>query len=412
MDPKKRKAPAAGKGSAVARAPAAGKAPRAEVAPEARKVPAARKVPGRSAAPGGRKAEGAKTVPAARRSAVEPKAPAARAAPPPRKTAAGKAAPAARKAPVPGKAGAAGPAPAAKGLAAGTAATARKAPGAKAAPAARKAPAAGRAGTRRRGPPPESIDPEGYFIARVRGEEAVRQAPHPMTEDDLDAAMRLHALGEAPVSPDDEELGELPWRYGDDAFVALPRDPRTLFLYWDHAEETRARAFEWLDQPRAQLWLFAETEGGWERVRVVEFALEARGFYVHDLEPGRTYRAEIHVVDRQGRERRLAEPSNPVALPPSGPSALVDDLFARIPWDVPLERWIRELRAGGAFPAELRDLLARLSDWSRFRAPGGAEDRPTSQDRGRDVAGGSGLGKGAGSGGGKGAGSGGGKGGA
>jgi hypothetical protein len=226
-----------------------------------------------------------------------------------------------------------------------------------------------------------------------------------MTEDDLDATMRLRAIGELPVSADDEGLGDLPWRYGNDAFVALPRDPHTLFLYWDHAEETRARAFEWLDQPRAQLWVFAEAGGGWERVRVLEFALESHGFYVHDLEPGRTYRAEIHVVDRQGRERRLAEPSNPVPLPPSGPSDVVDDLFARIPWDVPLSRWIRELRAGGAFPSELRDLLSRLSDWSRFRAQG---DRATSPAHGWDVEGGSGGGSGAG----KGAGSGGGKGGA
>jgi hypothetical protein len=226
-----------------------------------------------------------------------------------------------------------------------------------------------------------------------------------MTEDELDAE-----LGGGAPEADEEGLGELPWSYGTDLFVALPRDPRTLFLYWDHAEETRARAFEWLDQPRAQLWVYAEGDGGWERVRVVEFALESRGFYVHDLDPGRTYRAEIHVVDRRGRERPLAQPSNPVALPAEGPSALVDDLFARIPWDLPLERWARELRAGGAFPAEVRDLLARLSDWARFRAAAGP-DRPTSPEGGGAAAGGSALGKGAGSGQGKGAGSGAGKGG-
>jgi len=255
---------------------------------------------------------------------------------------------------------------------------------------------------RRSGPPPEAIDPEGYFIARVRGEDAVRQAPHPMTEDEDDDAMRLHGLADVPVPRDDEGLGDLPWRYGDDVFVALPRDPRTLFFYWDYAEGTVARAFEWLDHPRAQMWVFAQVEGGaWERLREVEFALESRGFYVHDLEPGRIYRGEVHVVDRAGKERRIAEPSNPVALPPSGPSPFLDDLFATIPWDVPLERWMRELRAGGQFSDDLRELLARLSDWSRFRqkeGTGGTSGRPSSPEGGWGAGSGSGSGKGSGAG--------------
>jgi hypothetical protein len=373
MANEKKKAPAARKTPAVKKAPAARKAPavgkaRGKPAPVA---PKALVAVGPAVAEVGAKA---RSKPGARGRTT---AKAAKGAPKPKARAAGQAA-------AVGKIGAVG-----KACAAGKAKATRKAP------SARKPP------QRAKGPPRESIDPEGYFIARVRGEEAVRQAPHPMTEDDVDAAVRMHPVGEIPVPAEDEGLGDLPWSYGADVFVALPRDPHTLFLYWDHAEETRARAFEWLDQPRAQLWVFAEAGGAWERVRVVEFALEARGFYVHDLEPGRTYRAEIHVVDRRGRERPLAEPSNPVALPPSGPSAVIDDLFARIPWDVPLERWIRELRAGGTFPSELRDLLARLSDWSRFR-PQGAGDRPTSPEGGWEAGAGSGRGKGAGSGDGKG----------
>ena len=185
-----------------------------------------------------------------------------------------------------------------------------------------------RAARKRRAAPRPGPDPDGFFVARVRGEDAVREAPHalvePPPEGDED---------EEPVVPviADEQLGELPWGYGDDAFVALPRDPRTLFLYWDWSADTTASAFAGLDQPRAQLWIFERAGAGWERVRTVEFALESRGYYVHDLQPGRLYRAEIHVVDRHGRERLLSRGSNEVALPPVGPSSLIDDRFVRIP---------------------------------------------------------------------------------
>ncbi len=228
----------------------------------------------------------------------------------------------------------------------------------------------------------EGPDLEGYFVARVRGEDAVREAPHPMTESAED---RWTAFEEGVGPPSyDEQLGDLPWRYGDDAFVALPRDPRTVFLYWDHAPETVARAFEGLDHPHAQLWIFARAGAGWDRVRTLEFALESRGYYVHDLEPGRSYRAEIHAVDRTGRERLLGGASNAVLLPSVGPSAIVDDRFIRIPWDLPLGKLLGPGHAGGPFSEDARAMLARLSDWSRFAgtawggSAGGMGGRPSS----------------------------------
>lgn len=224
-------------------------------------------------------------------------------------------------------------------------------------------------------------DPDGFFVARVRGEDAVREAPHPLVEP----APEGEEEEEIPSSVPDERLGELPWGYGDDAFVALPRDPRTLFLYWDWSPDTRARAFEGLDHPRAQLWIFARAGEGWDRLRTVEFALESRGYYVHDLQPGRTYRAEIHAVDRHGRERILSHGSNEVALPAVGPSPLVDDRFVRIPWELPLGRLLGPGHAGAPFSEEARSLLARLSDWSRFAgreawgsSAGGMGGRPSS----------------------------------
>jgi len=225
---------------------------------------------------------------------------------------------------------------------------------------------------------PVSPDPEGFFVARVRGEDGLRNAPHQLLEG-------ADWEEEAPPAAYEEGLGELPWAYGDDTLVALPRDPRTLYLYWDHARETLQRAFEGLDRAHAQIWLFVRA-AGWERIRVVDFALESRGYYLHDLEPGRVYRAEIHLVDRGGREKLIPQVSNPVALPPFGPSPVVDDRFVRIPWEFPLPRLLGPGTPGGPFSEELRALLARLSDWNAWRAAaaagrpgaGGPDPRPTS----------------------------------
>jgi hypothetical protein len=264
-------------------------------------------------------------------------------------------------------------------------AAARKSPPAKASRAAAKAP---RRKPAARPPLVEGLDPDGYFVARVRGEEAARRAPHPMTEgEEREDPMSIRALAEVPVPPDDEGLGELPWSYGEDVFVGLPRDPRTLFFYWDHSRGTVAKAFEWLDRPRAQLRVFGlRPDGEWELVRTAEFALESRGFYVHDLEPGRSYRGEIHAISRDGRERVVGEPSNEVALPSSGPSPVVDDRFALIPWDLPLDSWLREVRGGrGAIPEELRTLMARLSAGTPAQGPAWQvrteDERPSSPTR-------------------------------
>lgn len=279
----------------------------------------------------------------------------------------------------------------------------RKAAPRKAAPrkaAGAKAPARAAAGTGKPAPlgrkPAEGgaapgVDPEAYFVARVRGEEAARAAPHPMTEAAVEAQRPsgVRDLGEPEPAGPEEGLGELPWAYGDDVLVALPRDPRTLFLFWDYAARTVAEAFGGMEGGRAQLRIFARGAGeALERVRTIEFALEARSFYVHDLTPGRVYLAEVHAVDGKGRERRLGAPSNEVALPAVGPSPLVDDRFARLPWDLPLSRWLKEVRRGGPFSEELRALLARLSDWSRFGgrtwggSAGGMGGRPSSPSGG------------------------------
>ena len=259
----------------------------------------------------------------------------------------------------------------------------RKAAGAKAPTGNAQPPLAQRAERPAARPPPQGPDPDGYFVARVRGEDAIRDAPHPMTETAPGGGWH-EAEEPRGAAVYDEKLGELPWSYGDDAFLALPRDPTCLFLYWDFAPATLSRGFEGLDHARAQLWIHARAGDGWDRVRVLEFALESRSFYVHDLEPGRTYRAEVHLVDRSGRERLLGMASNECALPPVGPSAIVDDRFIRIPWELALGKLLGPGTPGAPFPEDIRAMLARLSDWTRFQGPtwggsaGGMGGRPFS----------------------------------
>jgi hypothetical protein len=40
---------------------------------------------------------------------------------------------------------------------------------------------------------------------------------------------------------------------------------------------------------------------------------------------------------------------------------VVDDKFATIPWELPLEEWLRDVRTRGDFPEGIREMLSRLS---------------------------------------------------
>ncbi|MHB8419272.1 MAG: DUF4912 domain-containing protein [Myxococcales bacterium] len=157
-----------------------------------------------------------------------------------------------------------------------------------------------------------------------------------------------------PPNQMDERLGELPDRYFDDSFVALAVDPQTLFLYWDHAPETVRAAAASLPSPRAVLSLHSEGQ----RVRELDFALESRCFYVRGLPPGRSYHAEIDFVGADGRRQRVGRPSNPAALPPSGPSDIVDDRFVAFPWELVKGWHLAERPAPGQAS---RDLAAGAS---------------------------------------------------
>lgn len=172
------------------------------------------------------------------------------------------------------------------------------------------------------------------MVARVAGEKEAFHAPIPLVEE------RLPPAPEPSPGPP-----PLPAAYRDDAFVALARDPFTLWLTWDFAPETVERAMEGLHDPRTKLRIYQ----GAHRVRDLDFALESTSYYVSELSPGESYQAEIVCIGANG-ERRLGERSNAVRLPNFGPAAWTDDRFATLPWDVRLPRGLHAVVEPFPFP--------------------------------------------------------------
>lgn len=188
---------------------------------------------------------------------------------------------------------------------------------------------------------------EGHMVARVMGEEEVHAAPIPLAEEKLPPPEAF-----APGPP------PLPSAYHDDAFVALARDPFTLWLYWDFAPETVREAMEGLRSPRTKLRIYQ----GAHRVRDIDFALESGSYYINDLSPGERYEAEIVVIGENG-ERRLGRRSNSVALPHFGPSSWAEDRFATLPIDTALPQGLDAFER--PLPPELEEELA--GRWGSLR---------------------------------------------
>ncbi|MFP2933019.1 DUF4912 domain-containing protein, partial [Pyxidicoccus sp. 3LG] len=216
---------------------------------------------------------------------------------------------------------------------------------------------------------------EGFFVARVIGEDEARR--HHLVDESQGPASADGNSG------DDEGLGELPAGYQDDSALLLPRDPHTLFVSWDFSEAARHRARKGLDSPRTVLRVFE----GEKLVRELDFALEARGLYIHDLPPGRFYRVEAHFVGRDGRAHRIGPSTNRVALPPTGTSTDTSVRFLRVPMPRPEPQFVPEAMppARTRIPeVEEREYIT----WRRVNLPGsaGVQDIPESR-RERTVSG-------------------------
>jgi hypothetical protein len=124
-----------------------------------------------------------------------------------------------------------------------------------------------------------------------------------------------------------EELGELPWSYGDGRLVCLVRDPSTVYVYWDLSQQQIEQAFGGLGTARASLRIFNASRG--DMVRTVEVHLEARGWYVRELPSALEMRVELWAEGEKGA--RLLRAARPVRLPPAQPSDILEEFYATLP---------------------------------------------------------------------------------
>ncbi|WP_342381400.1 DUF4912 domain-containing protein [Myxococcus stipitatus] len=203
---------------------------------------------------------------------------------------------------------------------------------------------------------------EGFFVARVRGEEEVRR--HHLQDERVPEELA------APSAEEDAEgLGALPSEYQDDTTLLLPKDPHTLFALWDYSAATRDRAMNGLQAPRAVLRVF----NGEDLVREVDCALESRSYYIHGLPAGKPYRVEAHFVGRDGRSQRIGPSSNRVTLPPAGVSSDTTVRFLRRP--VPVDE-SATTAPPPTFSPEVHEAKEReYITWHRVSLPGSAGSR-------------------------------------
>jgi hypothetical protein len=203
---------------------------------------------------------------------------------------------------------------------------------------------------------------EGFFIARIAGEDEARR--HGLTEaSSRRASLNRNGRGAAEVSASE----------GDDRLHALARDPETLFLFWDFPQKSRDEAARGLRAPRAVLRVFE----GDQLVREIEFTPESRSFYLHHLRPGHRYRVEAHFVGLRGHSQQIGFSSNIVELPGRG-NLQGEVRFMRLPWDLDLRQ--AGLDSGGVHlrsldPDRARELAAQFDPEVLVRPKDASSDR-------------------------------------
>jgi len=164
-----------------------------------------------------------------------------------------------------------------------------------------------------------------------------------------------------------EELGELPWSYGDGRLVVLIRDPQTIYVYWDLSQQQIEQAFGGLGTARASLKLWNVRSN--DLIREVEVHLESRGWYVRELPSAQELRVELWALGERGA--RMLRAARPIKMPPALPSDVLDEVYATLPLGSPLRgdpvaggrplAW----KSGAAPPGWERRMQPRYSTTSR-----------------------------------------------
>lgn len=142
------------------------------------------------------------------------------------------------------------------------------------------------------------------------------------------APVRLGVAPPATVRVDREE-GEVPRSYGVDRLVLLPRDPWSLFAYWELTPTTRLAALRALGAEAREAcevlrihdvtFLTFAGDNAWHTVDV-ELPPGAESWYVQVWQPAASYCAEIGLRTASGRIVPLLR-SNTITAPRAAPAA-------------------------------------------------------------------------------------------
>jgi hypothetical protein len=150
-----------------------------------------------------------------------------------------------------------------------------------------------------------------------------------------------------------EELADLPRVYGPPLLFSIPRDPRTLFTYWN---VDWSEIFSKGEPADRQVYLrIRKSDGTDESEAVVEPMMGS--YYAGVAQPRGTYQTELGFYDAAGGWSAVAT-AEPVTMPPDSASENVELDLATVPFHLSFQRLIDLFRSsnGNAIGA----ILARL----------------------------------------------------
>ena len=143
-----------------------------------------------------------------------------------------------------------------------------------------------------------------------------------------------------PTVPQDQ--GDIPSGYGTTESYLLPKDPAWMFLFWEITAQTfdcvRAQYGEVLDHSRTVIRLYDITGINYfdgtnaDAYYDMPVIFDAKSWYIHAPQAGRSYVADLGFVTPQGQFILLTR-SNATTLPPGKVSDVIDDKWMSVEGD-------------------------------------------------------------------------------
>lgn len=143
-----------------------------------------------------------------------------------------------------------------------------------------------------------------------------------------------------PTVPQDQE--DIPSGYGTTESYLLPKDPAWMFLFWEITAQTfdcvRAQYGEVLDHSRTVIRLYDITGVNYfdgtnaDAYYDMPVIFDAKSWYIHAPQAGRSYVADLGFVTPQGQFILLTR-SNATTLPPGKVSDVIDDKWMSVEGD-------------------------------------------------------------------------------